>query len=145
MKREDMSEDLINWLDWIQTRIPQLKRADRELWLVQALEGYKATKPKKKSLEERRFNFKMKCRGVNGLNSLEFGKDLINDFFEYWTEHNEGGSKMRFEMSKNQPFNIKRRLATWKRNQKTYNNGNKPTTTPNRNATEDDINNYINS
>jgi len=53
MKREDMSEDLINWLDWIQTRIPQLKRSDRELWLVQALEGYKATKPKtkKKSLD----------------------------------------------------------------------------------------------
>jgi hypothetical protein len=40
---------------------------------------------------------------------------IRTDFISYWTEHNENGKKMRLEMSKNQPFNIKRRLATWKR------------------------------
>jgi len=39
---------------------------------------------------------------------------LLNDFCEYWTEHNEGGRKMRFEMQK--IFNVKRRITTWVRN-----------------------------
>ena len=38
------------------------------------------------------------------------------EFLSYWTEHNPDGKKMRFEMAKNQPFNIKRRMATWKKN-----------------------------
>ena len=42
-----------------------------------------------------------------------FGKDLLNNFFHYWTEHNDEGKKMRFEYAKNQPFNVKRRLTSW--------------------------------
>ena len=42
-----------------------------------------------------------------------FGKDLLNNFFHYWTEHNEDGKKMRFEYAKSQPFNVKRRLTSW--------------------------------
>ena len=42
-------------------------------------------------------------------------QELI-EFLSYWTEHNPDGKKMRFEMAKNQPFNIKRRMATWKKN-----------------------------
>ena len=43
----------------------------------------------------------------------QFGETMLKEFFEYWTEHNEKGKKMRFEYSKNQPFNVSRRLATW--------------------------------
>jgi hypothetical protein len=43
----------------------------------------------------------------------EFGETMLKEFYEYWTEHNENGKKMRFEYSKNQPFNVSRRLATW--------------------------------
>ena len=42
-----------------------------------------------------------------------FGKDLLNNFFHYWTEHNEDGKKMRFEYAKSQPFNLKTRLTSW--------------------------------
>lgn len=41
-------------------------------------------------------------------------KEVLNDFFLYWSEHNENGKKMRFEMEK--VFDISKRLSTWKRN-----------------------------
>lgn len=43
-----------------------------------------------------------------------YGKDLLNDFFLYWTEMNKDGKKMRFEMQT--VFDIKRRLITWHKN-----------------------------
>lgn len=49
-----------------------------------------------------------------------YGKEMIREFYDYWTEHNERGKKMRFEMAKNQPFDIKRRLVTWNKKQKQY-------------------------
>lgn len=65
---------------------------------------------KTKNLEFRKNEFK---------NNLEpfleiYGKDLLNDFFLYWTEMNQGGKKMRFEMQT--VFDIKRRLITWHKN-----------------------------
>ena len=50
----------------------------------------------------------------------QYGKTLIREFFDYWTEHNENGKKMRFEKEKT--FEISRRLARWSKN----NNNNKP-------------------
>lgn len=44
----------------------------------------------------------------------KYGRGMLNDFYMYWTEHNEHGKKMRYEMQKT--FDIPRRLATWKRN-----------------------------
>lgn len=41
----------------------------------------------------------------------QYGKVLIREFFDYWTEHNENGKKMRFEKEKT--FEISRRLARW--------------------------------
>ena len=49
----------------------------------------------------------------------QYGKALIREFFDYWTEHNENGRKMRFEKEKT--FEISRRLARWSKN----NNNNK--------------------
>ncbi len=45
-----------------------------------------------------------------------YGKDMLNEFYLYWTEMNENGHKMRFEMEKT--FDIARRLARWKNNEK---------------------------
>ena len=50
----------------------------------------------------------------------QYGKALIREFFDYWTEHNENGRKMRFEKEKT--FEISRRLARWSKNN---NNNNK--------------------
>ena len=44
----------------------------------------------------------------------QYGKALIREFFDYWTEHNENGRKMRFEKEKT--FEISRRLARWSKN-----------------------------
>lgn len=42
----------------------------------------------------------------------EFGADTLRKFFDYWSEHSDGGRKMRFEKEK--VFDIKKRLTTWK-------------------------------
>jgi len=70
----------------------------------------------KKNIEERKTEFK---------NSLlpylnDFGKDMLNDFFLYWTEHGAKDKKMRFEKEKS--FGLSRRLGTWKKNSKKYDN-----------------------
>lgn len=41
----------------------------------------------------------------------QYGKTLIREFFDFWTEHNENGKKMRFEKEKT--FEISKRLARW--------------------------------
>lgn len=43
-----------------------------------------------------------------------YGKEMIREFFDYWTESNENGRKMAFEMTRKGVFNIASRLATWK-------------------------------
>lgn len=65
----------------------------------------------KKNIIERKAEFK------NSLHPfLEiYSKDLLNDFYSYWTEHGEKDKKMRFE--KQTSFSIERRLATWKKNE----------------------------
>ena len=49
--------------------------------------------------------------------------DVIDAFCNYWTERNMSGNKMKFEMSKT--FDIKRRLATWIKNNKEWSFKNK--------------------
>ncbi len=44
----------------------------------------------------------------------QYGKHMIREFFDYWTETNENGAKMRFEKEKT--FDVKLRLARWKKN-----------------------------
>lgn len=42
----------------------------------------------------------------------EYEADMLNDFFEYWTEPNKSQTKMRFEAQKF--FKTKSRLNAWK-------------------------------
>lgn len=49
----------------------------------------------------------------------EYPKEMLRDFFNYWTEHGENDKKLRFEKEKT--FGIKQRLSTWhSRNPKQY-------------------------
>lgn len=50
-----------------------------------------------------------------------YGKEMLREFYNYWTEKNDNGKKMRFEMQK--VFDVSRRLATWSKNNKFKNNG----------------------
>jgi hypothetical protein len=43
-----------------------------------------------------------------------YGKDMLNDFYVYWTEPNKSGTKFRMESQKF--WDIKKRLATWDKN-----------------------------
>ena len=48
----------------------------------------------------------------------KYGKDMVRDFFDYWTEMNQSKSKMRFEQ---QPtWETSKRLATWAKRDKNY-------------------------
>lgn len=65
-----------------------------------------------KNLLERMFEFNERVSAYQD----RYDPMLIEEFKDYWTEHNEGGRLMRFELKKNQPFNIGRRLGTFKKN-----------------------------
>jgi hypothetical protein len=43
-----------------------------------------------------------------------YGKEMLRAFYDYWTEKNEGGKKMKFEMQK--VFELEKRLRTWSNN-----------------------------
>lgn len=61
-----------------------------------------------KTIEEREADFMQKVAD-NGKNI--YPDAMLRAFFNYWTEKNENGRKMRFEKEK--VFDIKKRLATW--------------------------------
>ena len=116
-----LKRDLVNWEN----------RAERSR--LNGMKGGRPKNPKKPSRllnnpEEPRKPVTVTVNGnVNDINKrkMEFdnslqpfnekyGLQMISEFYYYWSEHNENGKKMRFEMSKNQPFNLSRRLVTWK-------------------------------
>lgn len=47
-----------------------------------------------------------------------YTKDMVESFFDYWSEPNPSRTKMRFELQKT--WDVKRRLATWNRNNSKY-------------------------
>jgi hypothetical protein len=68
------------------------------------------------NIEERKKNFAHSLKPF----LEEYGKNTLNDFYFYWTEHGENDKKMRFE--KQTSFNISLRLKNWVRNDKNKNN-----------------------
>ena len=55
-----------------------------------------------------------------------YPKEMLKNFFDYWSEANKSKTKMRFEM---QPtWDIKKRLVTWAKNDKGFNQPQKGTT-----------------
>ena len=56
----------------------------------------------------------------NKVFSFDYPKAMLNDFYNYWSEPNRSGKKMRYEL---QPtFDIKRRLITWAKREKGFRN-----------------------
>lgn len=49
---------------------------------------------------------------------VEYDKEMLHEFCEYWTEHNDNARKMKFEFQK--VFQIKKRLVTWHKNSKKF-------------------------
>jgi len=89
--------------------------------LIRPLNGAKdkdKDKDKDKEMDKRKESFKKSVFEF----SENYKESMLNDFFEYWTEHGENDKKMRFEKEKT--FGISRRLATWKKNESRF-GGNK--------------------
>ena len=74
--------------------------------------GYKVVKPGKgKTLAERRKAF---AEALTPFLEKGYSREMLRDFYNYWAQVNEGGTKMHWEKQKT--FEIARRLATWKKN-----------------------------
>ncbi len=74
----------------------------------------------------------------------QYGKDMIRDFFDYWSEQNKSGTQMRFE--KQPTWEVAKRLATWNKRDtfKNQNNGNtKIQSTSSREAKEQSRRNLV--
>jgi hypothetical protein len=56
----------------------------------------------------------------------EFGREILNEFYKYWTEPNQKKTKLKFEMQKT--WDAKRRLDTWKKNELKFNKNGKSET-----------------
>lgn len=52
-----------------------------------------------------------------------YGRDLLNDFFKYWTEPNKSNTKFKMELEKT--WSLERRLETWAKNDKNFNSNKK--------------------
>lgn len=76
-------------------------------------------------IEQRAQEFKNQIWETIGKSFDLYSKEMLSEFWEYWTESNpDGGRKMRFEMQK--VFDTNRRLQRWKRKSQQY--GKKRTT-----------------
>lgn len=67
-------------------------------------------------------------RMKQAIQGKEETSDLLNAFYEWATEYDDSkrNAKMRFEMPKNQPFSIIRRLGNFKRNPEWWQDKTKP-------------------
>jgi hypothetical protein len=65
----------------------------------------------KNNIQERKLKFSSSLQPF--LN--KYGKDLLNNFYKYWTEENKSGTKFKQELE--QTWNLERRLETWSANE----------------------------
>jgi len=73
------------------------------------------------------------CKSLNTTEYIQkYGMRLLKDFYDYWTESNPSGTKMRFEMQKT--WDLDRRLARWSRNN--YNRYDRQQSTDNQQRNE---------
>ncbi len=91
------------------------------------------TKPKKADSDsdsdiykENIYKRKTEFKKLLAKHQHKYPKQMLIDFFEYWTEHGPKDKKMRYE--KQTSFDISRRLKTWmNRSNNNYNNSYTPT------------------
>lgn len=73
-----------------------------------------ATKREAKSsvvpIEERKRRFGMTLQPYEG----KYGREMLTDFYRYWSEPTPSGTKMRFELQRT--WSVEGRLVTWARN-----------------------------
>lgn len=93
------------------------ERIKESIKFVSAENEFSSTKKNQKSINDRKEDFK---KSIDPYRE-KYESEMLNDFWRYWTEKNENGKKMRFEMQK--VFDVGRRLITWSKNEKNKFNG----------------------
>jgi len=96
-----------------------------------------STSPPKKTIEDRKAEFKSWLDPFRE----KYTRDMLNDFWRYWTEIGQKDTKMRFEKEKT--FGVGQRLATWNKNESKFNKdgkinkrGNASRTEPSKSVTD---------
>lgn len=70
------------------------------------------------SVEDRQVRFKQEL----SLFVSKYGSSMISDFYNYWSELDKSGKKMKFEQQKT--WELSKRLIRWANNNKKYGNRN---------------------
>jgi hypothetical protein len=76
------------------------------------------SKKERESIEERKNKFQLELSKY----IPQYGKPMILAFYEYWSETNSNGKKMRFEKEKT--WELSKRLKRWSDNNNKYGNRN---------------------
>ena len=70
------------------------------------------------NIDERKLKFATTLQSYLSI----YGKDLLNDFYKYWTEPNKSNTKFKQELEKT--WSLERRLENWAKNDKNFNKNN---------------------
>lgn len=76
-------------------------------------------KPLTNNIDERKQKFASTLKEFSNI----YSRDMLKEFYAYWTEPNKSNTKFRQELEKT--WDIKRRLESWSKNDKTF-KSNKP-------------------
>jgi hypothetical protein len=80
-----------------------------------SIDKQETIKPITNNIEQRKLKFADTLKPF-----LEkYGKEMMNDFYKYWTQPNKAGSKFKQELEKT--WELSYRLETWARNDKSFN------------------------
>ncbi len=74
----------------------------------------KESKVKENNIEERKLKFADTLKPFLSV----YGKEMLNDFYRYWSEPNKSGSKFKQEIEKT--WDLERRLEMWARRDKQF-------------------------
>lgn len=75
-------------------------------------------------IEERKTAFGYSLKNFES----QYSKQMLTDFFRYWSEKNKSGTKMKWELEKT--FEIELRLSTWANRDKNFQSSNPQNFTP---------------
>jgi len=74
--------------------------------------------PNKNNIEDRKLKFANTLKPFVEI----YGRELLNDFYKYWVEPNKSNTKFRKELEKT--WDLRRRLETWAKRDKNFNQKN---------------------
>ena len=74
----------------------------------------KESKVKENNIEKRKLKFADTLKPFLSI----YGKEMLNDFYRYWSEPNKSGTKFKMEMEKT--WDLERRLEMWSRRNKQF-------------------------